>query len=364
MSIAIKKLSKEDFEVDSIAERMKKVNGIIEESDEDLVNYFDNYYNPSLTQNGSTSENDAVSKELEKLADYLLYAENKEKRKENHGEDFEIVSSSDSDKNKQKEFLTDEIVAVSEAGSVVHQHKLYKKVKVNKSDREEFPELKSSGEVIENLKHMISTKVDSQGNPLEEDQIRKLKWILIEIRKDEVAVKECLKGYIRFKRLSPEGGTPSYEGVSFANVDHISCILENYSSLKEDSFDDTKGDIKHIIHVFEELVDATDFEDYIKEVLILKIDGVSRKKIVDSIRESYGISISESRISQLTKDVIPQMVVDTYLSMKEKWLYTHIIKGRQKQCSKCLEMKPATKKYFSPNKKGKFGLHARCRNCR
>jgi hypothetical protein len=351
-----------DYNIDNLDERRNKVEQIINHNDGELVTYFDDYYNPSLTQNARLSENDLMCMQLERMADYLLYADNKEKRKENHGDELHIVNGSDDEKNKKKEMLTDELSSLESGGKKVNQHKLYKKVKVTKEDRELYPELADTGELIENLKKMIETGRDSHGNEISEDAMRKIRWYLIDIRKDEVAMKEMLKGYIRFKRLSPEGDEPDYSGFSFDNVDHVRTLFENYSELKQNSFDDTHGDIKIILEVFEKVISLIDFDEYMFDIFIYKIDGLSRKKIVNNIRERHNIEFSESRISQITKKLIPEMIVETYKKSYQDWVYTFVIKGIYKTCNKCCQ--PKLVNNFGTEKRSKDGRRTICNDCR
>lgn len=357
-----------DYNIDNLDERKKKVEEIINKNEAELVNYYDDYYNPSLNQNSRLSENDPMCKQLERMADYLLYADNKEKRKANHGEELHIMNDSDNEKNKKKEYLTDDLATVEEKIKKVNQHKLYRKVKVDAEDRKVYPELGNTGELIERLKKMIETGIDSNGEVIGEEQMRKIRWYLIDIRKDEVAMKEMLKGYIRFKRLSPESEEKDFSQFNFTNIDHVVALMDNYSELKQDSFDDTHGDLKTIIEVFESLVDGLINEEilegFLKDIFIMKIDGLSRKKIVNNIYESHKIDLSESRISQITRKVIPQLIVETYKKSFEDWVYTFVKKGIYKMCNKCGKTKLANKQYFSPHKKGKYGLHSYCRSCR
>lgn len=351
-----------DYNVNCLDERKKKIDEIINTNDSNLVVYFDDYYNPALSQNSRLSENDPMCMQLERLADYLLYADSKEKRKDNHGEDLHIVNDSDNEKNKKKELLTDSFSTVGEDAKKVHQHKLIKKVKVNAEDREQYPELRDTGIAIENLKRMITTGTDSDGNKLGETELRKLKWYLIDIRKDEVAMKEMLKGYIRFKHIAPEVEEQDYSGFNFTNAEHVKALFDDYSELKQNSFDDTHGDIKIILEVFESVVDHTDFDDYLFDIFIMKIDGLSRKEIVNTIKEKHDITLSESRISQITMNVIPDMIVETYKKSFEDWVYTFVIKGIYKKCNKCCESKLINN--FGVEKRSKDGRRTICNDCR
>jgi hypothetical protein len=351
-----------DYNIESLNERKSNIEQVIKQNDDQLVTYFDDYYNPSLTQNSRLSDNDVTCRQLERMADYLLYADNKEKQKENHGEDLHLMNDSDSNKNKKKEFLTNDLTYVSEEENVVHQHKLYKKVKVTEEDRTHFPELKSTGYLIKHLKRMIDTGFDTNGNKINKDNMRKIKWYLIDIRKDEVAMKEMLKGYIRFKRISPESTDNDFSGFSFDNVDHIRTLFDNYSELKQNSFDDTHGDLKIIIEVFEQIVDQIDFEEYVFDIFLMKIDGLKREDIVNNINMRHNIVLSESRISQITKHVIPDIIVEEYKKNYKDWVYTFVIKGIYKICNKCGDNKLQSE--FGINKRNKDGLNSSCKACR
>lgn len=69
-----------DYSLISLSDRKKKVNEIIDKYDNDLIEYYENYQKVNLNQTDRTSEFDYVSKDLEKVADYLLYMDNKEQR--------------------------------------------------------------------------------------------------------------------------------------------------------------------------------------------------------------------------------------------------------------------------------------------
>lgn len=356
-----KALQNLDYHLDSLDERIEKVNTIIKDNDNEIVNYFDNHFNVALNQNGRLSEYDSVCKQLEKMADYLLYSENKAKKDKVHG-DLHIVTKSDNTKNQEKEVVT-ENVRKTENDKII-QRKLYKKVKVTKEDRNTYPELQDTGRLIEKLKKCIETGIDSNGNVISEENMRKIRWYLIDIQKDEVAMKEMLKGYIRFKKLSKEGSIKDFSSFSFSNKNHVSILFENYSDLKQNSFDDTFGYMKLIIITFEELVERIKFEDYMFDIFQMKIDGLSRKEIAKSLVENHNIELSEARISQITKNVIPNMIVEEFKKDFEDWVYTFKIKGEYKKCSKCGEVKLANERNFSLNQKGKNGLHSQCKSCK
>ena len=76
------------------------------------------------------------------------------------------------------------------------------------------------------------SKIDLKGNPLSNEKLKKLRWYLIEIGKDEVALKEQLKRYITFKNIQP---CPPYFNLNhfvFSNIIHVKTLFDNYQSIK------------------------------------------------------------------------------------------------------------------------------------
>jgi hypothetical protein len=350
-----------DYSIDSLNARMDKVHKIISEHDKELIDYCDNRYNPHITTKGSLSENTHMSKDLESMANYILYMDSKEKSNDKKKDSHQIISEHGHKRNELSESLTGDLKEMDIAHEGVAIKK-YPKIKVTQFDRNEYPELFETGLAIDNLSRMVKYRVDSKGIEIPDAEIKRLKRMIIDMRKDEVAMKEMLKGYISFKRLSPSGTVNDYNGFSFDNVDHVRTLFDNYSALKQSSFDDTNGDLKIVLEEFEEIVESLQFEEHMYDIFIFKIDGLSRKKIVYNIKEKYDLEFSESRISQITKNVIPEMIVENYKKKYEEWVYTFAIKGIYKTCSKCNT--PKLLSNYGKEKRSKDGLRTICNDCR
>lgn len=212
---------------------------------------------------------------------------------------------------------------------------------------------------------MIESGLNSKGEVIPISEIKRMKWIRTDIQKDEVAIKNELKGYIRFQSISrtdQDFNQLSY--IQFDNIEVMRVMIEDYAELKEYSYDDTFGYLKIIIFAFEQLIDTTDFKDYMKDILVWKIEGMSYDDMIDNLKDKYNIKMTKPRLSKITRETLPSMIADTYKQQREDWVYTEVLRGNYKTCNNCKNNYLSTKKYFSPNKRSKSGLRNVCKNCR
>jgi hypothetical protein len=352
-----------DYSLVSLKERKEKVNEIIEKYDHDLMNYYENYQKVNLNQSDRTSEFDYVSKDLEKIADYLLYMDNKEQREKQKQEKF--LNKRMTDNRKKKEYLTDNFTFVDEIKrEYVKNVKIYGNVKVTEEDRKQHKELADTGNLIKSLKNQIFSKMDTKGNVLTNEKLKKLRWYLIEIGKDEVAIKEQLKKYITFKNIQP---CPPYHNLNhfvFSNIVHVKTLFDNYQTIKENTIKKTESDFKLLLYVFDDLVSKAIKEPILNKIFHLKINGYSQKEMIHDVFEQFSITINPVRLTQLTTQIIPSLIVDQYKQDYEEWFFTYIKKGIYKQCSSCFHNRLATNKYFTNDTTRKDGLFPICKECR
>jgi hypothetical protein len=343
----------------NIEDRMKLVRTIISENDDLLVNHYDNHYNPHVSQTGLLSENTRMAKDLESLASYLLYA------KDNNAPDNTITDYRQK-RNSNREASIDKLLKVREVRKETNRSIIKTpKIKVNLEDRKNHIELRYTGEAIAHLTNMIKTAVDGKGNKISIAEVKKLKWIRTDIQKDEIAVKSELKGYIRFQSITRS--EPDFNQLAFLRFDDIEImrvLVEDYAELKEYSAEDTFGYLKIVMFAFEELIEMTDIKDYLKDILLWKIEGLSYDEMIVKLKEVYNIKMTKPRLSKITRETIPSMIADTYKQQREDWVYTEVFRGEYKSCNSCNTNYLATKKYFSPNKRSKSGLRPICKNCR
>lgn len=378
-----------DFTLEGTEKRLEKLNEIVTRYDDHLVDYYDNHFVANKT---STSfEQDIVGQDLEKLADYLLYADNKEQRQETkkYKDERGILSNSQIARNSKKETLTDDLSYFEKSNHSEDNQSFYTKdkryknkmngkeetfkkrkaksknkdtKKITKDDLEKYPVLKDTNDAIERIKKEIETGFDSYGNELNEDQLRKKRWLMIELRKDQVAYKDSMKKYVNAKSVINQSLNGEID-VNFRDQEVIEFLFHEYSHLKEYSFDNLSSDLKHILMDFENLVDNTPFSQIVKDVFILKIDGLSHEEINKALEHKYAITFSKKHISQLLRSAIPKKIIETYRKQFEDWYFLEVVKGTYKTCSKCNEVKLATETYFRKERKGKYGVKAVCKSC-
>lgn len=349
-----------NYNVDSIEDRLELVNQIVEDNEEQLVEYYSNHYNPHINQDGLLSENSRVGKDLEALATYLLYSKDNESQEE-------IITDYKKKRNTTREASIENLMKVNDFKRNENNKSIIKvpKIKVLPEDRVKHEELKGSGKIISHLSEMIKTRVNSTGETLSEKEIRKLKWIRTDIQKDEIAVKTELKKYIQFNSITkPEKDMEALAYIRFDDAEIMRILIEDYAELKKQSWDDIHGYMKIILITFEDLVSKSNLEDYLYDILVWKIDNIQYDEIIDNINAKYSIKMTKPRLSKITREVLPNIFVETYKQQKEDWLYTYIMKANYKFCTSCQKNFLATTKYFNPDKSSKSGLRSVCKDCR
>lgn len=355
-----RKISDElDYGLRLTDDRMNLVENLIQENDEKLVDYYSNHYNPHLSQRSATSEFSRVSKDLEQLANYLLYSKDGDANSD-------TITEYKEKRNSQREASINNILKVRESRRETNRSIIkYPRIKVTKKDRKKYKELGETGKAIENLSEMINSGENSRGEKLSPSEIRRLKWIRTDIQKDEIVVKNQLKKYIRFQSVTDvEEDRNALSYIRFDDPEIIRLLIEDYSELKENSYDDTFGYMKVILLTLEELVDMSGMDEHLVDILIYKAERRSQEEIISMLKDKHGMDMKKPTLSETTRRVIPNIIVDTYKQVKEDWVYTYIFKGEYKTCTSCKQNKLATVKYYSPHKISRSGLQSQCKICR
>lgn len=351
-----------NYELELAQERINLIDKLMSEN-KDIVDYYNNHYNPHISQDGLLSEETRMGKDLESIATYIL---NSKDEKED-SDLAEIITDYKKKRNSIREASIENLMKVNDFKRNENNRSIIKvpKIKVNKDDRAVHLELKNSGEVISHLTDMIKSRRNSIGEILSEKEVRKLKWIRTDIQKDEIAVKTELKKYIYFNSITKqEKDMQALSYIRFDDPEIMRILIEDYSDLKKQSWDDIHGYMKTILIAFEDIIDKSNLEDYMRDIMLWKIDGIQYDEVIKNLDEKYNIKFTKPKLSKITRDVLPMIFVETYKQQKEDWLYTYIMKGKYKACSSCKVNYLATTKYFNPDKYSKTGLRPVCKNCR
>lgn len=343
-----------DFSLVTPQERIKKVEEIIANTpSERLTSYY-----------------------LEKLADYIIFAMDKEERKKK-----KILTDNRMITVNKRETSFEGLVGKLENGedgiyNIMTNDKniiFTPKVSITEEDIKTIPGLKELREEI--------AKVEEQCKTARGKRAFLLKKQLISMRQDQYALKDVYRKPVYVMNItkslsnldiSEEVGLDENQEVvstgliNFYNPKHISALLCNYSQIKEDCWDKFNSDIKWMMEDLDALVDSTlkmRFPLYY-DLVIYKIDGKSNAEIQEILNEDYGIKHSVEYLSSLWRNKIPKMLAD---KAADDWLvfhYTNEEYGHWKKCGRCGQVKLAHNHFFSKNNTSKDGLYSICKCCR
>lgn len=164
-----------------------------------------------------------------------------------------------------------------------------------------------------------------------------------------------------------ENGEPQSDGLlTFFNPKHMSALLCNYSSLKEDAWGKFSSDSWYMMEDLDNLIEKTLRDNYplYYKLLIYKIDGRQNAEIQEKLDDEFGIKYSVEYISSLWRNKIPKLLSEQAKEDYLMWHYTYKEKGQWKRCSRCGEVKLANNKFFSKNSTSKDGFYSICKACR
>lgn len=317
-----------------------------------------------------------TNKYLEILSDYIIFAMDKEER-------------------KQKKILTDNrMVTVNKretsfqglAGQLENgEDGIYNmiandkniiftpKICITQKDVDEIPALRD-------LRAAIET-VEKQEKAATGKRKFMLKKQLIEMRQDQYVIKNSYRQPMYFTNaiksfsktnfdekieITKDGEVKSNGLVSFFNQKHISALLCNYSKLKEDAWGKFWADSYFLMEDLDALIERTLKDDYplYYDLLIYKIDGKQNVEIQALLNEKHGIKHSVEYISSLWRNKIPKLLAEKAQEEYIIWYYTTQEYGKWKKCSRCGQIKLADNRFFSKNKTSKDGFYSICKCCR
>ena len=321
---------------------------------------------------------------LEILTDYIIFAMDKEERKER-----KILTDNRMVTVNKRETSFQGLVGKLENGedgiyNIITNDKniiFTPKVSITQKDLEEIPELKQLKEAME--------IVEQQEKVARGKKKYLLKKQLIEMRKDQYVIKSsyrkpiyCMNLIKSFSQMDSgekfyidkvyEDGElisadiKSTGKITFLNPAHVSAILCNYSKLKEDAYGRFENDSYYLMEDLDDLIECTLKDDYplYYDLLIYKIDGKQNIEIQELLYKKYNIKHSLEYISSLWRNKIPKLIAEKAQEKALIWYYTEVEKGQWKKCTRCGQIKLAHNKFFSKNKTSKDGFYSICKCCR
>ena len=350
----IKPARKLDYSLESPQERNELVKKIIDETPpEQLTNRY-----------------------LEILADYIIFAMDKEERKKK-----KILTDNRMVTVNKRETSFEGLVGKLENGedgiyNMIANDKniiFTPKVSITQKDIDEIPALRDLRSAIDRVEQEEKKAVGKKKFLLKKQ--------LIEMRQDQYVIKNsyrqpmyCMNAIKSFSKIDfdehitiNEKGEVQSDGlITLFNPKHVSALLCNYSKLKEDCWGRFSSDSYYLMEDLDNLVERTLKEKYplYYDLLIYKIDGKQNIEIQELLNRDHGIKHSLEYISSLWRNKIPKLLAEQAQEDYLVWYYTIKEKGKWKRCSRCGQIKLAHNRFFSKNKTSRDGYYSICKECR
>lgn len=350
----IKPTRKLDYSLESPQERNELVKNIIDETPpEQLTNRY-----------------------LEILADYIIFAMDKEERKKK-----KILTDNRMVTVNKRETSFEGLVGKLENGedgiyNMIANDKniiFTPKVSITQKDIDEIPALRDLRSAIDRVEQEEKKAVGKKKFLLKKQ--------LIEMRQDQYVIKNsyrqpmyCMNAIKSFSKIDfdehitiNEKGEVQSDGlITLFNPKHVSALLCNYSKLKEDCWGRFSSDSYYLMEDLDNLVERTLKEKYplYYDLLIYKIDGKQNVEIQELLNRDHGIKHSLEYISSLWRNKIPKLLAEQAQEDYLVWYYTIKEKGKWKRCSRCGQIKLAHNRFFSKNKTSRDGYYSICKECR
>lgn len=315
-------------------------------------------------------------KYLEILADYIIFAMDKQERKQK-----QILTDNRMVTVNKRELSFEGLVSKFENGedgiynmmtndkNIIFTPKLC----ITQEDIDEVPGLKSLVSAIK--------EVEAE----EKRAVGKKKFLLrkqlIEMRKDQYVLRAayrkpicCMNAVKSFNKICLSEASIRVEKgkiiddsvISLFNPTHVSALLCHYSKLKEECWGQFWSDCYYLMEDLDNLIEETLKDNYplYYDLLIYKIDGKQNAEIQALLYRDHHIKHSVEYLSSLWRKKIPKLIAEKAQEKYLVWYYTIKEKGQWKRCSRCGQIKLAHNKFFSKNNTSRDGYYSICKVCR
>jgi hypothetical protein len=317
-----------------------------------------------------------TNKYLEILSDYIIFAMDKEERKQK-----KILTDNHMVTVNKRETSFQGLVSKFENGEdgiynlIANDKNIIFKPKVSITE-EDVAEI----DALRELREAISD-VEEQEKVATGRRKFLLKKQLIEMRQDQYVIKNAyrqpmyannlIKSFIKLNldehiTVTENGDVVSDGIISIFNPKHITALLCNYSILKAETRGKFWSDSYYLMEQLDNLIEKTLKYNYplYYELLLCKIGGKQNIEIQKILEDKFGIKHSVEYISSLWRNKIPKLIAEQAKDDYLVWYYTEVEYGKWKRCSKCGEIKLAHNRFFSKNKTSKDGFYSICKVCR
>lgn len=158
----------------------------------------------------------------------------------------------------------------------------------------------------------------------------------------------------------------AWNRLSLRNTDTYISLLYGYYEANERYNCKPSTNFWALLRTFEKLVNDSTWTEEEKVILkfILETGITDHKSIKLALLEKLQVEVPQRNISNIINKYIPNKLLNTYEISLEDWIWVHRRKGTYKTCKKCNEVKLAVdNRYYHSKKSGELGLKAVCKKC-
>lgn len=359
-----------DYSVDNIEDRLKLVNDRFCDESGKMQDFWQEVYSQKFDGKTGTNKSNIklvinttdglysdtnVAKELEKIADYLLFcAEEKEEKVKykfyktdglvkdmwNADKNFYVDCldfTNDGGDNQKDMFLTMYV-----SGERNFKKEIKQKIYKHDLKDEELKYLVEYQEFIDSLKE-LRNNTDDKGKKL---KYNKMISTLID---DQIMIKDKVKGTIYFKQVLGDSTEIDWDRIDFSEPAHV---MEMLRVSKGNNFN---KDLACIVHDLNNIIKKCRFTEVEHRVLSLWSKTDLQQEIIGQM-----LNMTQQNISKTLNRIVDKIITQYEKDYKD-WYYTFIAKGTYKSCKRCGTVKLVDE--FGFDVRNKDGLKGYCRDC-
>ena len=353
-----------------------------------------------------------TQKELETMANYILYGKDEDGTNVVDRKEIEINTKYGSYKKKAPESLDSLIENPNFNENKITHNSIYRKEKP-KIDREldkDVPGMQELWKTIDYFQHLIDCNTgkieDPDARKLTSLELYKIKHTLIEMRREQFALRDMVKPTYFYGSPIQDIEIPVGEDIpwdsndnysikplglfssnpqrftnildikekdyqynkeakyilDFTNPEHIYNLIECYDDLLIAAEDAPERLTDDIIETLDFYIDMAELDNIKSEILRLKIKKIPVLGIQKVLKDKYNVNHSTNYISTIYKQKIcneiaaaAQLHYDMYINRDNRSMW--------KKCNQCGELKFLDSRIFMRKAKSSDGYNSKCKKC-
>lgn len=366
-----------DYTLDTAKERIEYLNGLLYkdgELDEYFVDLFAQSptgnlvnspskppFNVCLTKSDPSCSSTYVSKELERMADYILRANDIDKDEYVSKPEHDILLSYRKHNVSLDSIMESDSYQEIEAELSERAKKSnYRKECKQKITLKDLKDPKFNVDVIYSYERDDGSllSVVKEENILKQyDDLKKAEFtcsggkkrgIVSGILKDQIDIKNSFRGCVKYKHVDKDTTVIDWDCVDYGDKKQLKYLLQ----LKGD----LTTDVGIIQYDMDQIISGIDFSDVELEML-----QEYRDDAFNVAKWSERLGMTEGGVYR-RRDAIIQKIANQYYDLYEDWYYLNCKKGKYKKCSKCGNVLLISKFGLDAHKPD--GYYSSCKKCR